>query len=114
MKNVYSMIGFAQKAGKTSSGALAAKTSILRRRAHLLIISNDVAENTKTSLIASSEKQKIPWIELGDKYKLGACVGKAYRVAVTINDPGMAETIIDTVTAKGEELKTMGVVEWPK
>ncbi|MDD2620104.1 MAG: ribosomal L7Ae/L30e/S12e/Gadd45 family protein [Syntrophomonadaceae bacterium] len=114
MKNVYSMIGFAQKAGKASSGAQAAKTSLLRRRAYLLIISNDIAENTKSSLLASCEKQKIPWLVLSDKYSLGTCVGKAYRVAVTINDSGMAQTIIEAVKSKGEELKTMGVVEWPK
>lgn len=114
MKKVYSLIGFAQKAGKTSSGAQAAKTSLLRRRACLLIISSDIAENTKASLLSTCEKQKIPWLVFSDKYSLGTCVGKAYRVAITINDPGMAETIIETVKSAGEEHKTMGVVEWPK
>jgi ribosomal protein L7Ae-like RNA K-turn-binding protein len=38
------MIGFAMKSGNVSSGTLAAKTSKIRRRAHLLVLSNDMSE----------------------------------------------------------------------
>jgi len=98
LKKVYSMIGFAQKAGKISSGASAARTSILRRKACLLIMSNDISDNSKESLVKSCEKKKIPWITVGSKYELGTCVGKAYRVAVSINDSGMAGTIIGIIS----------------
>lgn len=114
MRKVYSIIGFAQKAGKVSSGTLAAKTSILSNRAYLLIMSNDISEKTKETLILNCKKRKIPWIVLGDKYELGTCVGKAYRVSVTINDQGMAKSILTTVRSDGEETNSMGVVEWPK
>lgn len=100
MKKVYSMIGFAQKAGKVSSGASAARTSLLRRKANLLIMSNDISDNSKESLVKSCEKKNVPWIIVGSKYELGTCVGKAYRVAVSINDPGMATAIIDTMSKK--------------
>ncbi|MDD2510019.1 MAG: ribosomal L7Ae/L30e/S12e/Gadd45 family protein [Syntrophomonas sp.] len=113
MKKSYAVLGFAQKAGKVSSGALAAKSSIIRRRAFLLIISNDIAENTKQGLISSCQKQKIPWIILGNKYEIGASIGKAYRVAVTINDQGMAESLIKSLEAVGAKVST-GVVEWQK
>lgn len=100
MKKVYSMIGFAQKAGKVSSGASAARTSLLRRKANLLIMSNDISDNSKESLVKTCEKKDVPWIIVGSKYELGTCVGKAYRVAVSINDPGLAKAVIDTMSKK--------------
>lgn len=108
------MLGFAQKAGKVSAGTLAAKTSLLRRRAHLLLMSNDIADNTKEVLVNTCQKVNIPWAVLGTKYELGASVGKAYRVAVTINDKKMAVAILDVLRGMGDKIETMGVVEWPK
>lgn len=107
------MIGFAQRAGKVSSGTLAVSSSLLSR-ACLLVMSNDISENTRESLVNASKKQKVPWIILGNKYELGTSVGKAYRVALTINDQGMADSIIKLLESRGEGLNTTGVVEWSK
>ena len=114
MQKIFSMIGFAQKAGNLSSGTMAAKSSLLRRRAHLLIMSCDISENTRESLINVCKKQKIPWIILGNKFELGTSAGKSYRVAITINEPGMANSIIELLRSRGEGLNSTGVVEWPK
>lgn len=114
MRRVYSIIGFAQKAGKVSSGTMAVQNSLLANRAHLMIISNDIAEKTRETLLQDCQKKNIPWLVLGDKYELGTCVGKAYRVAVTINDKNMAHTIISSVRTDGEETNSMGVVGWQK
>lgn len=114
LNKVFSLLGFAQKAGKISSGTMAAKTSLLRKRARVLIISHDIAEKTRESLIATCNRQNIPWIMLGNKTELGVCVGKAYRVALTINDTSMAEAIMNAVNEMGEETNNMGVDEWPK
>lgn len=114
LKKVYNLIGIAQRAGKVSAGTMAAKNSLLRRRASILLMSGDISFNTKDSLISTCEKQGIPWIIIGNKYDLGACVGKAYRVALTINDTGMSRAIIKTIDKMGEEAKSMGVAEWQK
>lgn len=114
MKKVYNLLGLAHRAGKASQGTMAAKTSLLRRRAVLLIMSKDVSDNTRESLVSTCTKQGIPWILMGNKYDLGTSVGKAYRVAVTINDLGMAKAIMDEIEASGEDVISMGVVEWPK
>lgn len=114
MKKVYNLLGLAQRAGKASAGTMAAKTSLLRHRAIILIMSSDISENTKESLISSCNKFKIPYLFIGNKFDLGTALGKAYRVAVTINDPGLAKAIMDAIEASGEDVKTMGVVEWPK
>jgi ribosomal protein L7Ae-like RNA K-turn-binding protein len=114
LQKIFSMIGFAQKAGKISSGTMAARSSLIRQRAYLLIMSYDISENTRESLVTVCKKQKIPWVTLGNKFELGTSAGKAYRVAVTINDPGMANSIIELLQSRGEELNSTGVVEWPK
>lgn len=114
MHKIFSMIGFAQKAGKISSGTSAARASVLRHRAKLLVLSNDIAENSRESLEAVCIKNGIPWVVVGDKFQLGTAVGKAYRVAVSINDTDMAEVILKAVKGMGDEAKNMGVVEWPK
>ncbi len=108
------MLGIAQRAGKLSAGTMAAKNSLSRRRAVLLILSNDIAANSKDELLSSSQRHGIPAIALGSKYELGTALGKAYRVALTINDPGIAHAIMQILAESGEEIKTMGVVEWPK
>jgi len=114
-KNIYQLIGLACKAGQVSSGSMAAKSSLLRRRAFLLIISRDISEKTKDELVSSSRKRGIPWLVLGDKYRLGAHVGKAYRVALTINDRGFANAILKVLDElQVDEAKDMGVVEWQK
>jgi ribosomal protein L7Ae-like RNA K-turn-binding protein len=114
LKKVYNLIGLAYRAGKLSAGTMAAKTSLLRRRACLLIMSEDISDSTKDTLVTTCIKQRIPWLMLGDKYVLGTSVGKAYRVAVTVNDSGLAKAIIDASQDVGDEGKSMGVVEWPK
>ncbi len=114
MRKIYSMIGLAQRAGKISSGTLAAKTSLLRGRACLLIMSNDISEKTKEALVSGCTKRGIPWLVLGNKYNLGNCVGKAYRVTIAVNDQVMAEAIISLFKSMGEEVENTGVVEWPK
>jgi ribosomal protein L7Ae-like RNA K-turn-binding protein len=114
MKKVYNLIGIAQRAGKTSSGATAARTSLLRNKACLLLMSEDISSNSRELLLKSCKKYDIPWIIMGNRYDLGNSTGKAYRVALTINDAGIAEAILKAIAAAGIEAESMGVVEWPR
>jgi len=114
-KSIYQMIGLAQKARMVSSGTMAAKSSIIGRRAELLILSGDISTRAKEELVRACRKREIPYLVIGDKYKLGAHVGKAYRVALTVNDKGLAQAIINSVEElTEEERRQMGVVEWQK
>ncbi|NLB17249.1 MAG: hypothetical protein GX825_00575 [Syntrophomonadaceae bacterium] len=114
-KDIFQLIGLACKAGQISSGTMSAKTSLVRRRAKLLIVSGDISERTKDELITVCDKRGIPWLVMGDKYRLGAHVGKAYRVAITINDPSFTQAILKVLDElEVEEANQMGVVEWQK
>lgn len=92
---------------------MAARGSLVSRRAQLLVLSNDAAPATRDSLLSACQKLKIPWVVLGNKYELGNSVGKAYRVAVTVNDKGMAEALLKRIE-DAEKANSMGVDEWQK
>lgn len=113
MKKIYGLLGLACRAGKISSGTMAAKTSMMSRRARLLIMSDDISPASGEALRSLGRRFHIPWITLGDKYRLGNAVGKAYRVALTINDQNMAEALLD-IWNEMDATKSMGVDEWQK
>jgi len=114
LRKVYNIIGLAQKAGQVSAGTMAARTSLIRKRACLLVMSSDISSSTKESLMSLCKRQKVPWVEIGNKYDLGTAVGKAYRVALTINDSNMAKALLDCLETAKNDTTSTGVVQWPK
>ncbi len=114
MRKIYDLIGIAQRARKASSGWTAVQMSFKKRKAHLLLISEDVAANTREDLMRLSQRYQVPCIIIGDRYELGHSIGKPFRVALTINDSGLANAIMKAVKSADIEAKTTGVVEWPK
>lgn len=114
MRKVYNIIGLAQKAGQVSAGTMAARTSLIRKRACLLVMSSDISSSTKESLMSLCKRQKVPWVVIGNKYDLGTAVGKAYRVALTINDSNMAKALLDCLETAKNDTTSTGVVQWPK
>lgn len=60
------------------------------------------------------KRQKVPWVVIGNKYDLGTAVGKAYRVALTINDSNMAKALLDCLETAKNDTTSTGVVQWPK
>jgi ribosomal protein L7Ae-like RNA K-turn-binding protein len=110
LNKIFNLIGLAKKAGKVSNGTIAAKESLNKGKAYLLVMSNDIASNTKEELLKYVEKKKTPWIIVGSKYELGNSVGKEYRVAVTINDFGIAQALIKESECIGLNVNSVGVV----
>lgn len=113
MEKVYNLIGIAQKAGKISTGVNAACASIAKKQACILLMSEDIAINSRELLLKSCTKYKVPWRILGSRFAIGDSIGKEYRVALTINDAGLADAVLQAIAA-GIEAESMGVVEWRK
>ncbi len=114
MQSIYNLVGIAQRAGKVSSGAVAVQTSLAGNQARVLLMSKDISLNTREAFILKCRQRNIPWFILGDRYDLGKSLGKAYRVALTINDAGLAGAIIKAIEDADEEVISTGVVEWSK
>ena len=113
MKKLYNQIGLAQKGGMLSSGAMAVKSSLASGKACLLIMSEDIADNTKENLINLCRTLQKPFIIFGNKYDLGHAAGKSYRVAATIDNEGIAQAVLGGYKAMEEE-RSREVDIWPK
>lgn len=114
MRKVFDLIGIARRADKATSGTMAVQKSLSRGQARLLIISEDVSLNTRKVLLKASQKHQVPYVILGNSQELGQSIGKPLRVALTIDDSGLAGAIVKAVKSVDTEAKTTGVVQWPK
>jgi len=106
---VLQLLGLAARAGLVTTGTEAVKNSILRKKAYLLILSTDIADNSHQELMAACKRSGVRWIYNGDKYELGKAVGKPYRVAVAVNNPRFAQRIISELDTTEDTSTNMGV-----
>lgn len=90
-----SMLGFAQKAGKISSGTLAATIAVEKSKAKLVIIATDISENSIDKIREKCKFKKIPMIRFGTKDTLGHYIGKELRAVISINDQNFAKSILN-------------------
>jgi ribosomal protein L7Ae-like RNA K-turn-binding protein len=98
------MIGLATKAGKTVSGEFAVENAIKSQKARLVLIAEDASHNSQKLFRDKSTYYEVPYVLFGTKEMLGRAVGKQYRSAVAVVDPGFAKTIIN----KLEHVVTQG------
>lgn len=88
------LLGIAYRARKISTGEEIIVKDIQRRHAKLILIANDVSEQTKRKLTNKCKTYDIPYIEVDDRYTLAAAIGKPARVAIAVLDEGFAKKII--------------------
>src|SRR5699024_4986273 len=91
MKNRYlNMIGLAYRAGQCSIGEENIIKDIQKRRAHLILLANDIGMQTKKKLIDKCETYKVPYMIVDDRETLSQLVGKTKCVALAIFENGFA------------------------
>ena len=98
LSKLYSMLGFAQKAGKVASGDGAVVEKIKRKEACLVIIASDAAEDTRNRAAVKARENKIPCLTAGTKLELGLAVGKSPRALVALMDQNFANNITKLMT----------------
>jgi len=84
------------------------RESMSKKKAFILVMSEDIADNSKEILLRGCKKSGIPYLILGDRFELGNSIGKSARVALTVNDRGLAQAVTKALTAAGREVKTWG------
>lgn len=94
MDKVYSLLGFAQRAGKIVSGEQGVITAIRRGKVFCLIIATDCSQNTLRRHSALAATHAVPCYLYGNKMELGQAVGKAQRALVAVLDSGFAQAIM--------------------
>ncbi|MDK2823059.1 MAG: hypothetical protein PWQ67_1707 [Clostridia bacterium] len=96
MKNklhVFTMLGFAQKAGKIVSGESAVKAMLNKGQIHLIIMAEDLSENRKKFWSYLALQSRIPVSIIGTKQELGIAIGLSPRAIIGITDLQMAKSI---------------------
>ena len=73
------------KAGKVAFGADSVEETITKRKAKLIIVSNESSERTKSKFIKLCENYKIPIIIDGTIDELSKTIGKSNKAVIDIN-----------------------------
>lgn len=93
MNQVYTLLGFAHKAGAAVSGETAVTLSLRRSKTQLLLVATDASENTKDRFTSLAKGRNIPHVMFGTAESLGRAIGKPRRVALAIESSHFARAI---------------------
>lgn len=88
-----SMLGLAQKAGKTVSGEFSVEKAVKSQTAYLVIVAEDASDNTKKQFADMCRFYRCEIVFYGTKEQLGAAIGKEFRASVAVLDEHLALAI---------------------
>ena len=92
-QKIKTMLGFAKKAGKITSGEGITLENLKNGTVKLVILASDASANTSKRIKDKSSYRDIPVIECLDRYEIGKAMGVEERVVVGITDRGFADSI---------------------
>lgn len=88
-----SLLGLAYRARKLISGEELVIKEIQKRKAKLVIISNDASPNTTKKLQDKCNFYGVPFRYIDTREQLGKAIGKDERVVVALLDEGFAKKL---------------------
>ena len=97
-KKILSMLGIAKKAGKVASGEFLCEESIRNGKAKVVIVSDEASDNTKKRFRDKTTYYQVPLYERFSMEALGKAIGSETRAVISVNDAGIARTIIKYFT----------------
>lgn len=89
----YTMLGFAQKAGKLASGENTVEAKLKEKGASLLVVAEDAPEHTKERMKSLADRYRVDFMIFGEKNRLGQSIGKSPRNVVLVSDKNFATQI---------------------
>lgn len=91
---VLSLIGLATKAGKTVSGEFSTEKSVKTGKGFLVIVAEDVSENTRKKFQNMCDFYEVPVYFFSNKEELGRFCGKQFRASIAVQDENFAKAIV--------------------
>jgi ribosomal protein L7Ae-like RNA K-turn-binding protein len=91
------MIGLAMKAGKIGYGADMCEDKIKNKEAYLIIIAEDVSNNTKDKFIKLASLYNISIVIFGEIDSLSKSIGKSNKGVFVVSDEGFSNKILQMV-----------------
>lgn len=92
---ILGLIGLAMKAGKVSFGADSVEETIEKRKAKLVILSEESSERTKTKFEEICKKNEVPIIIYGTIENLSKSIGKNNKTVIGIKDLNLSKSILE-------------------
>ena len=92
-----SLMGFAARARKIQTGYNTARTLMEKGRGRLLIIAEDLSENTKDKMISYAGQYEVPYEVYGMADELSHITGNSGKGIFIITDKQFAETIAKAI-----------------
>ena len=89
----YTMLGFAQKAGKLASGENTVEAKLKEKGASLLVVAEDAPEHTTERMKSLADRYRVDFMIFGEKNRLGQSIGKSPRNVVLVSDKNFATQI---------------------
>ncbi len=100
MDKIYTLLGFAQKAGKVRTGEEVIAGAIGKKSAALLLVAHDSPDDIKRKMAALGKARIIPVYLWADKATIGIAIGKSPRNAVLVMDRQMAVEMLNHIDTK--------------
>lgn len=90
---VYSLLGFAAKAGKLVVGTDAVIECIQYKKAKLIIVASDASDKTKKNIQFICDKNGLKCYIYGLKDEMSHAIGKVNKVVLAVKDKNIANGI---------------------
>lgn len=94
MSTVAGYLGIAARARKTVSGAKLMET-VRKKRVSLVLVASDASDRTKKQFQDKCTSYQIPCLIWGSIEEISTATGMHMRVAVGIDDRGLAKNILE-------------------
>ena len=95
-------LGFAKKAGSLVSGVNTCTFTMNRGKAALVILAEDISENSEKKIMKEIRKSGTPFVKYGTIADLSHAVGQAERSVFAITDDQFAKTILNEIMREND------------
>ena len=96
---VLSYMGFAAKARKLVTGYNTCVYMMEKKKIRLLILTEDLSENSVKKMVSAAEKHRVPCVTFGSKEQLSKITGNVDKGIFGITDANFAKVISDGIEA---------------
>ncbi|MCR5482310.1 MAG: ribosomal L7Ae/L30e/S12e/Gadd45 family protein [Clostridia bacterium] len=96
-KKIYSYLGFATKSGNLMCGFNTCTAAMRRGRAKLLLVAEDISENTGEKIIREAEKTRTVWRKCLDMKSLSEITGEDNAGIFAVTDDNFAKVILTEI-----------------
>lgn len=96
-KKVISYLGFAKKSGNLVSGVNTCTFSMAKGKVKLMLLSEDISENSEKKIMKEIRKHNVPYVRYGSSAELSHAVGTEGRNVFGLCDKNFAEVILKEI-----------------